>query len=197
MTDARPRPAPEPRHAVVQFPGAIRASFRWAGSDQAAAVFALSEAGGTLTDYGTLVSADPDRLCRAEVRVETPAGAWSARLASTIFDDPTGAFWDDHGLLLVAYGFSTYAFGARTGDLAWSHRAKTPLVAMLVSSRLPHVLVQTELETFALRPDGEVAWRVAHSDVVVAAQLVGGRLALESFGGQSSSLDPLTGRAGH
>jgi hypothetical protein len=182
---------------VVQFPGAIRASFRWAGSDQAGAVFALSEAGGELTDYGDLVSTDPDRLCRAEVRVETPAGAWSARLASTIFDDPVGAFWDEHGLLLVAYGFSTYAFAARTGVLAWSHKAKTPLVALLVSSRLPHVLVQTELETFAIRPDGEVAWRVAHSDVVVDAQLVGGRLALASFGGQASSLDPLTGRAGH
>jgi hypothetical protein len=63
-----------------------------------------------------------------------------------------------------------------------------------VSSRLPHILVQTELETFAIRPDGEVAWRVAHSDVVVAAQLVGGRLALGSFGGQTTSIDPLTGR---
>jgi outer membrane protein assembly factor BamB len=191
------RPALEPRHAVVQFPGAIRVAFRWAGSNQSAAVFALTEAGGALTDYGSLVSPEPDRLCRAEVRVETPAGAWTARLASTIFDDPVGAFWDEHGLLLVAYGFTTYAFAARTGELRWSHRAKTPLVSMLLSSRLPHVLVQTELETFAIRPDGDVAWRVAHSDVVVDAQLVGGRLGLTSFGGQTSSLDPLTGRAGH
>jgi hypothetical protein len=153
--------------------------------------------GGDLTDHGTLVASDPDRLCRAEVRVETPAGAWTARLASKIFDDPVGAFWDEPGLLLIAYGFATYAFAARTGELRWHHRAGTPLVALLVSSRLPHVIVQTELETFALRPDGEVAWRVAHSDVVVAAQLVGGRIALASFGGQGSSLDPLTGRAGH
>jgi hypothetical protein len=182
---------------VVQFPGAIRAAFRWAGSNQAGAVFALSELGGELTDYGSLVSSEPDRLCRAEVRVESPAGAWSARLASAIFDDPVGAYWDEHGLLLVAYGFATYAFTARTGELVWSHAAKTPLVALLLSSRLPHVLVQTELETFAIRPDGEVAWRVAHSDVVVEAQLLGGRLGLASFGGQTSSLDPLTGRSGH
>ena len=197
MTGSRPRTAPEPHHAVIQFPGAIRAAFRWAGSDQAAAVFALTEVGGQLTDHGSLVSADPDRLCRAEVRVETPGGAWTARFASTIFDDPVGAFWDEPGLLLVAYGFMTYAFAARTGALQWSHRAKTPIVTVLVSSRLPHILVQTELETFAIRPDGEVAWRVAHSDVVVEAHLVGGRLGLASYAGQTSSLDPLTGRAGH
>jgi len=197
MTSNRPGSTPEPRHAVIQFPGAIRASFRWAGSDQARAVFALSEVGGELTDYGTLIATEPDVLCRAEVRVETLSGAWTARFASTIFDDPVGAYWDEHGLLLVAYGFSTYAFEARTGELRWSHRGKTPLVTLLVSSRLPHVLVQTELETFAIRPDGDVAWRVAHSDVVVEAQLVGGRLGLASFGGQTSSLDPVTGRSGH
>jgi outer membrane protein assembly factor BamB len=197
MTGQSHQPIPEPRHAVVQFPGAIRVSLRWAGSAQPDAVFALSEVGGELTDYGDLVSDEPNQLCRAEVRVETPAGAWTARLASTIFDDPVGAFWDEHGLLVIAYGFTTYAFAARTGELRWSHRAKTPLVALLLSSRLPHILVQTELETFAIRPDGEVAWRVAHSDVVVEAQLVGGRLGLASFGGQTSSLDPLTGRSAH
>ena len=197
MNESPSKVAAEPRHAVVQFPGAIRAAFRWANSGQAAAVFALSEAGGTLTDYGTLVGPDPDRLCRAELRVESPAGAWTARLASTIFDEPVGAFWDEPRLLVVGYGFATYGFQARSGELAWSHRAGTPLVAILLSSRLPHALVQTELETFAIRPDGEVAWRVTHSDVVVEASLMGGRLGLASFGGRSSSLDPLTGRAGH
>ena len=197
MPESTPASPPEPRHAVVQFPGAVRASFRWTGSAQSGALFALTEVGGTLVDHGSLVSADPDRLCRAELRVETPAGPWTVRLASTIFDEPIGAFWDEPGLLVVAYGFTTYAFAARTGELRWSHRAKTPLVTVILSSRLPHVLVQTEIETFAIRPDGEVAWRVAHSDVVVAAQMVGGRLALASFSGQSSSLDPLTGRSGH
>jgi hypothetical protein len=140
------------------------------------------------------VSTAPDALCRAEIRVETPTGAWTARLASPIYDEPVGAFRDEPGLLVVAYGFTTYAFEARTGTLRWSHRSGTPIVALLVSSRLPHVLVQTEIETFAIRDDGEVAWRVAHSDVVVGAQLVGGRLALASYGGQTTSLDPLTGR---
>jgi hypothetical protein len=57
------------------------------------------------------------------------------------------------------------------------------------------VLVQAEVETFALEADGTVAWRVAHSDVVTAVELVGGRLVLTSFTGQVSSLDPLTGRS--
>ena len=184
----------EPGHAVVRYPGGIRAAFRWGGSGRGPDVFALSETGGTLTDYGSLVSPEPDRLCRAEVRIETPAGAWSARFASLIFDEPAGAYWDEPALLLVAYGFGTYAFEARTGDLRWSHFAKTPLVSILVSPRLPHALVQTEIETFAIRADGEVAWRVAHSDVVVGAGLVGGRLALTSFSGQTSTLDAATGR---
>jgi len=41
---------------------------------------------------------------------------------------------------------------------------------------------------------GEVAWRIAHSDVVTEAALVGGRLVLTSFAGQLSALDPRTGR---
>ena len=47
---------------------------------------------------------------------------------------------------------------------------------------------------FRSEPDGEVAWRVAHSDVVTAAELVGGRLVLTSFDGAVSALDPATGR---
>jgi hypothetical protein len=56
------------------------------------------------------------------------------------------------------------------------------------------VIVQAEIETFALEADGEVAWRVAHSDVVTGAELVGGRLVLSSFDGQVRAMDPLTGR---
>jgi len=145
-------------------------------------------------DYGELVDANPDALCRAQARVETPSGAWTVRLASPVFDDPAGAFWDQPGLLVIGYGFRTYGFEARSGELRWTHEAKTPLVGVYVSSRLPHLLIQTELETFAIQPDGEVAWRVAHSDVVVAASLTGGRLTLASYSGQTSSLDPATGR---
>ena len=50
-------------------------------------------------------------------------------------------------------------------------------------------------KTFALEADGTVAWRVAHSDVVTAAELVGGRLVLTGFDGQLNALDPSTGRA--
>jgi outer membrane protein assembly factor BamB len=184
----------EPRHAVVQYPGGIRVRYRWAGSGQGPAVFALSEAGGSLVDHGSLVSADPDRLCRAELRVESPAGSWTARLASPIFDDPVGLLWDTEGLLVVGYGFVTYGFEARDGALCWSHRSGTPLVAVLGSPRLEQVIVQAEVETFALDRDGRPIWRVGHSDVVAEAELVGGRLVLTSFAGSHSALDPETGR---
>ena len=184
----------EAHHAVVQFPGGLRASLRWAGSGQAASVFALTESGGTLVDLGTLSGPDPDARCRAEVRVETPEGPWTVRLASTISDRPAGLLWDAEGLFVVKYGFHVYAFRARGGELRWSHRSASPLLAVLGSSRLPHVLAQAEIETFALEADGEVGWRVAHSDVVTAAELVGGRLILTSFDGQVRAIDPLTGR---
>jgi hypothetical protein len=185
----------EPRHAVISFPGGLRASLRWVGSGGAASIFALTEAGGPLTDLGELAGPDPDARCRAELRLETPAGPWTVRLASTISDQPEGMLWDTEGLLVVKYGFHAYGFVARTGDLRWSHRSASPILAVLGSSRLAHVIVQAEVETFAIEADGEVAWRVAHSDVVTAVELVGGRLVLTSFDGQVRALDPRTGRS--
>ncbi len=184
----------DPRQEVVTYPGGIRARYRWAGSGRGPAVFALSEAGGALHEYGELVSPSFERLCRAELRVESPAGTWAARLASPIFDAPAGLAWDTAGLLVVAYGFLAYALDSRSGVLRWSRRSGSPLVAVLGSSRLEHVIVQAEVETFAIEADGEVRWRVAHSDVVAAAELVGGKLVLGSYGGLMSVLDPGTGR---
>ena len=104
----------------------------------------------------------------------TPA-CWSWRTAST----PSG--WT-----------------SAAGEATWDHRSATPIIALFGSSRLAHVVVQSELETFAIEPDGTVAWRIAHSDVVTAAELVGGRLVLTGFDGQvrlDSPLRPrLTGR---
>ena len=185
----------EPRDATVAYPGGLRARWRWGGSGQAAAIFALSEAGGTLVDHGPLVGDDPDARCRAELRVDTPTGAWSARFASTLNDDPQAIYWDTPALLVVKYGFHAYGLAARGGDLRWTHRSATPILAVLASSRLRHVLVQSELETFAIEADGNVAWRIAHSDVVTAAELVGGRLILTSYSGQLNGLDPATGRS--
>jgi hypothetical protein len=184
----------EPHNATVTYPGGLRARWRWAGSGQARDVFALSEAGGTLLDLGTHVSPEPDALCRAELRVEGPRGAWTARFASAVFDEPAGLVWDAAGLLVVKYGFHTFGLDAASGDLHWEHRSASPVLAVLGSSRLAHVLVQSEIETFAIEPDGSVAWRVAHSDVVTGAELVGGRLVLTSFEGQVSALDPASGR---
>jgi outer membrane protein assembly factor BamB len=184
----------EVRHRVVAYPGGLRASYRWAGSGDGASVFALTETGGPLTDLGDLSGPDPERRCRAELRLETPSGPWTVRLASTISDEPAGLLWDTEGLLVVTYGFHAYALGARTGELRWSHRSASPIVAILGSPRLPHVILQAEIETFALEATGEVAWRVAHSDVVAGAELVGGQLVLTAFSGQVRALDPLTGR---
>jgi outer membrane protein assembly factor BamB len=185
-----------PAHDLtVAYPGGLRARWRWAGSGEGAQVFALTEAGGSLEDHGPLVAADPDSRCRAELRIDGPAGAWTARFASTINDEPAAVLWDTPGLLIVKYGFHAYGLDARTGTLRWSHRSATPILAVLASSRLRHVLVQSEVETFAIEADGAVAWRIAHSDVVTDAGLVGGRLVLTSYSGQSNVLDPATGRS--
>ncbi|HSS35893.1 MAG TPA: PQQ-binding-like beta-propeller repeat protein [Patescibacteria group bacterium] len=183
----------EPRNAAVDYPGGIRVRSRWAGSGEGAAVFALTESGGPLTDHGPLAGPAFERMCRAELRVESPAGPWTVRLASPVFDDPAALLWDSESLLVAKYGFITYGLEARSGELRWSHRSGSPVEVVLGSSRLPHVLVQAEVETFAIAPDGEVAWRVAHSDVVTAAELVGGRLILTSYSGQLTALDPRTG----
>ena len=99
-------------------------------------------------------------------------------------------YWDVPGLLVVAYGFTIYALRARSGELAWHWRSGTPIVAVLASSRLGHVLAQSEIETVALDASGAAVWRVAHSDVVSEAEIVGGSLVLTSFGGQHQVLDP-------
>ncbi len=197
-TDRRgPREAParEAQRAAVQYPGGLRARYRWVGSGGAESLDAVSESSGPITDHGSLVSSEPDRLCRAELRIEGPSGDWTARFASPISDVPSGLLWDTCGLLVVKYGFVTYALQGRTGDLSWWHASRTPVLAVLGSSRLSHVIVQSELETFALRDDGETAWRLAHADVVTEAELVGGKLVLTSYGGLYQPLDPLTGRA--
>jgi hypothetical protein len=180
---------------MVSHPGGLRARWRWAGSGQAAEVFALSEAGGTLIDLGLRVSPTPDELCRAELRLEGPRGSWTARFASRIHDEPRASYWDTEDLLVVTYGFHTFGLEAATGEVRWEHRSATPIVALFGSARLAHMLVQSELETFALEADGSVAWRVAHSDVVTAAELIGGRLVLTGFDGQLNALDPSTGRS--
>ena len=185
----------EVSRASVQYPGGLAARYRWVGSGGARAIEELSEAGGGLTDHGALVSDDPDRLCRAELRIEGPLGTWTARFASPIFDQPAGTLWDTTGLLLVKYGFVAYALADRSGELRWWRLSGTPLVAILGSSRLEHVIVQSEIETFAIDAGGDVVWRAAHSDVVTEAELVGGRLVLGTWGGPLLALDPVSGLA--
>ena len=179
----------------MRYPGGLTVRYRWAGSGQAAALFGLTEAGGELVDHGPLAWPEPDAVCRAEMRAEGPGGAWTSRFASAIYDEPQAVLWDATGLLVMAYGFRTYGLDARNGSLRWSHRSGSPIVALFASSLLDHVLIQAEVETFALDAAGTVTWRIAHGDVVVAAELVGGQLVLASYGGEQISLDPRTGSA--
>ena len=194
MTGPNPAPAQVQRLAV-QYPGGFAARYRWAGSGHAPAVFEVSEVEGALVDLGALVDPDPDSLCRAELRVEGPTSRWTVRFASPIYDEPSAVLLDTAGLLIVRYGFRAYALVARTGELAWSHSSGTPTVAVLASARFEHVLLQTEIATIALRPDGSVAWRAAHSDVIVEARLVAGRLDLTTYSGQHLYLDARSGEA--
>lgn len=180
--------------STVGYPGGLSARYRWGGSGAAAEVFALSETGGVLSDHAELAGGDPTRMCRAELRVEGPLGTWTARFASPVFDEPSGLVWDTEAQLVVKYGFRVYGLGSRTGELAWSHLSGTPIVAILGSPRLDHVIVQSEVETVALDPTGDVRWRVAHSDVIAGAELTGGVLTLQTYGGEIAALDPATGR---
>jgi len=186
----------EVQRLSVQYPGGLAARYRWAGSGRAEEVFGISEAAGTLIDLGSLAGDAPDSLCRAELRIEGPAARWTVHLASPIFDAPEAVLVDTAGLLIVRYGFRVYALAARSGELAWSFASGTPTVTVLASARLEHVVLQTELETIALRPDGSVAWRAAHSDVVTEARLVAGRLDLTTWSGGHVYLDAATGEAG-
>jgi hypothetical protein len=185
----------EVQRLSVGYPGGLAARYRWAGSDAADEVFALSEGGGSLTDHAPLAGADATRMCRAELRVEGPLGTWTARFASPVFDEPAGLLWDAEALLVVKYGFLVYGLAGRSGKLRWSHLSGTPIVAVLGSSRLAHVIVQSEVETLALGARGEVRWRVAHSDVIARAELVAGRLTLASYAGDVVAFDPGSGRA--
>jgi len=180
---------------VVAYPGGLRARYRWAGSGDGATVFALTEAGGTLLDLGPRIADDPDDLCRAELRIDSPAGPWTVRLASRIYDEPAGLVWDVHGLLVVKYGFHVYGLGARNGELAWIHRSATPVLSVHGSSRLEHIIAVAEIETVAIGAAGDIAWTVGHSDVVSTADLIGGRLVLTGYTGEAIALDPDTGRA--
>ena len=126
------------------------------------------------------------------MRAEGPGGVWTARFASPIYDEPQAVLWDVPGILVVAYGFRG---PGRSGSLRWSHRSGSPIVTVIASSLLDHVIVQAEVETFALDASGEVVWRLAHGEVVIAAELIGGQLVLAAYSGEQIALDPVTGRA--
>ena len=187
----------EPRNAPSPIPGGLRARWRWGGSGSGPAVFALSEARWRTGRPGHRASrpirsrcAAPSCDSRARAAPGRPA---SPRSSTTSRGRSTGT---PTGLLVVAYGFHTYGLEVDSGEAPLGppvgDAARSPCFG---SPRLAHVIVQSELETFAIEPDGTVAWRVAHSDVVTAADLLGGRLVLTSFDGQVSALDPATGRS--
>jgi len=178
---------------IVRYPGGYRAVYAWGGPTIELALEAAAGDEPAILDLADLGGSAGDRLCHASIDVSGPTGGWAALLAAPIFDAPQGLLWDSAGLLLVAYGFRAYAFEARGGQLRWSFDSATPLVAILGSPRLEHVLVQGELETTALDAAGEVAWRASHEDVITAAELMAGRLVASTWSGATVTIDPRTG----
>ena len=193
---AGPTAGRQPHDATIGYPGGLRARWRWGGSGEGA--------GGVRPDRGrrharriTARSAAStfEELCRAELRIDGPAGPWTVRLASLDLRRAGRAGLGRRRAVRRQVRLPhLWVRRAGRGELRWSHRSASPLIAVFGSPRLAHVLVQAEIETFALEPDGTVGWRVAHSDVVTEAELVGGRLVLTSFGGPVSAIDPATGR---
>ena len=128
---------PTPATAFFR-PGLIVSRLRQVGQS-ASVVRPPCQPVSTVTDHGGLVSAAPDRLCRAELRVEGPLGTWTARFASPIFDEPAGLLWDTPGLIVVKYGFVVYGLDSRTGSLRWGRFIYCPQIAQRcpIRARLP------------------------------------------------------------
>ena len=122
-------------------PSSIPAASRPATAGAAAAAAPRSSrsrrAAARSADHGHLVGHRPRAAVprgaarRGPARRRGPPA--SPRRSST---SPTAVLWDTEALLAVRYGFVAYALASRTGELRWSHRAGTPLVALLGSSRL-------------------------------------------------------------
>ena len=60
----------------------------------------------------------PSRCAAPSSGSRVRAGAWTARFASTISDEPRGLHWDTDGLLVVSYGFHTFGLDVATGEAA-------------------------------------------------------------------------------
>ena len=182
------RPSPTPAGCAPAGAGAAAA--------RAPAVFALSEAGGTLIDLGAA------RRGRSRCRCAGPSSGSRVRAARGRPASPRRSttsrrrcYWDTAGLLVVEYGFHAYGLDARPATRAGSTARRRRSSPCSGRRGCAHVVVQAELETFAIEPDGTVAWRIAHSDVVTAAELVGGRLVLTELRRPGQRARPATGRA--
>ena len=181
-------PSPTPAASALDGAGAAAAQDRRCSRSARAAVRSI--------DFGTRVAEDPDALCRAELRLEGPRGAWTARFASLIHDEPRGLLWDTRRPArrrlwlpyLRARGRDRRgALGPPLGDAGG--RADRFLHGSPTSSSSRSSRRSRSSRTARSRGGSPTR------DVVTAAELVGGRLVLTSFGGQVSALDPATGRA--
>ena len=143
------------------------------------------------------------RSPRTRTRCVAPSSAstarrarWTLRLASTINDEPAAQHWDTAGQLVVKYGFHAYGIDARTGraalDATAPRRRSWPCSPRRGSGTS---CCRPSWRRSPIEADGAVAWRIAHSDVVAEAAMVGGRLVLTGYGGGVNAIDPATGRA--
>ena len=142
------------------------------------------------------VGGDFDALCRAELRIEAPGGAWTARLASTIFDEPAALFWDNARPVRrevrlphvrVRRPFGRPALVSPLRDAA----PRGIRVAATGPRRRP--VRDRDVRDRARRRRSPGGSPTPTSSP--GAELVGGRLVLTSYGGAATALDPATGRS--
>ena len=134
----RPAPDPdtaavsdEPRNATVTYPGGLRARWRWGGSGPAPAVFALTEAGGSLIDLGPRSRPIPmpcaGRSSGSRDRA-APGRSGSRRSSTTTRVRCTGTA---PGSWSSPTGSTPTASRPRPASARWDHRSASPIVALL------------------------------------------------------------------
>ena len=189
-----PPPAERDARTILRSSTRAASTLDIAGPGRAAIdAFGPTEASGELIDLGSLAGEESETLCRAELRAEGPLGEWTARFASAIFDEPRGVYWDVPGLL--AWPTASRSMPSEHAAASWHGTGEAARRSLRSSRRRGSTTSwhRAEIETVALDASGAAVWRVAHSDVVAEAEIVGGSLVLTSFGGQHQVLDPQTG----
>ena len=193
----RRRVSDEPRQAVVSYPGGLRVRYRWAGSGQGAAVFALTRGRRPAPRLRRSHGPDLERLCRAELRGRrarpAPGPPGSRRRSST---SRAGLPGTSPGCSSSSTGSSAYGLAARTGELRWLHRSR------LAAGGRPRLVAPRPRpgpgRDRDVRPRGERRRSAGASPTPTSWPRPSSSAAacvLTSYGGLVRALDPATGIA--